>query len=99
MLQRRKRDVVEIVEWRVVMNRPPDVGEADASEANTFEDGEVGVVRQKLVDVVVKRARGRPRQRCCDRASDPFVLPAGLEEETRSVRSARLDVDDSRAVA
>ncbi len=77
----------------MVVDRTADVAEADAGQARALEDREVGVVRQQLVDFVVERARGRPRQRPCHHAGDPGIAATGLEEEARSVGAARFHID------
>jgi hypothetical protein len=67
--------------------------EVQAGDAGRLEDGEVGVVGQALVDLErVRRAmwtgRGiRPG------ADQRFVAGAGLEQDRRSGRSGRLEVD------
>ena len=88
------REVREGVLSRVVARRGADEGEVEAGEPRPLVDRQVGVVRQPVVDEGEERARHGARQ-ARDRAADePRVVGARLEEEARSARPARLEVDD-----
>src|SRR5438067_7374238 len=77
----------------MVLSRASDKPEAEARQSGALEDGEVRVVWQQFVNVVVKRVGGRPRQRVRDDARQPGVVPAGLEQVARAARAARVGVD------
>ena len=93
MLEGAEVDVVEIVERRVVVNDAADIGEICALHAGGFEDGEVSIVGQLLVDGVADGIRGRKRKSAGEKADDPLIGGAGLKHPTGAGSAARVDID------
>ena len=99
VLHRRRRDVGQIVERRVVARHSADAPEIDAAQPDALEHRHVGVVGQHLVDVIKERAGRRPRKRAGHDRQQPAIVTARLEEIAAARRAAIVDVDDRGHVA
>ena len=86
------RQAVGRVEMRVVGVAVADVREVQARSAVPLEDGEVGVVREALVDLGRVRRAERPRRRAGPCPHQPRVAGSGLEEGAGTGGADRLEV-------
>src|SRR3546814_15195356 len=86
VLQRARIEVGEVVQRGVVARRALRPGEIDAAAALAPVDGEVGVVGQGLVDLVIQRGPARPLQGTVDRIDDRGVARLGLDQQAGTDR-------------
>ena len=82
----------EIISRGVVARLASDEGEVQPRQPASLVDGEVGVVREHLVDRVVDGVAGWLRHALREQVDDPSAPVAGLEHEARAGGPARLQV-------
>src|SRR5215213_401745 len=93
MLYCARVDVLNAVKLCVIVNKPIDVGEIQATEVGLLEDGEVGVVWKYAVDVIRKRSRYRIWRRPGELPDETAVLLAGLEHDHRPAIAACVEIE------
>ncbi len=91
VLDGRRVEVGEVVSRGVVAHGAEGEREVHAREAGPLERGEIGVVRQEVVDGGGDRGRHRPGERG-QGAGEPGRRAARVEQDGRAGRPARLEV-------
>ena len=92
MLHRPAVDVFQTVELSVIMRKAADVGEVHPLPARRFENGQIGAVRQALVNFVGERVGQGIRRGCCERPDQSPVLRARLEHDHRPAISTPFEI-------
>ena len=93
ILHRRRRDVANVIERRVVVRNFSHAGEVDPGDSCALENGEIRIVRQQLVQIEKERAGAGTWQAARDERKKPAIVAAGLEKIAAARCAAIVDVD------
>ena len=92
MLETRLTGIGDVVERRVVVGHVANEGEIKSLVTSLFENGEIGVVREALVNGVVDGVRGGTRSPGGKKPDSPAVGATGLEHKAGSRSAAGVKV-------
>ena len=98
MLKGVSREVVQVVQWRVVVTSTSDRSEIQSLQSGFTVDGEIRVIRQVPVELIVERVHHCARGFLGKSPDDPGIVLVRLEKQALARSPARLHVHDSRHV-